>query len=90
MQLRTPENLRPPHPSRTARLWTVNVRSRIAGQDEHGERVIVPAGRYILREIDEITYELLDSSDPALLTLRLSEVAAYWKSGAIAIDGMWP
>jgi hypothetical protein len=75
---------------RPARMWTVQAHNRISGSAEDGVRVIVPAGRYILREIDEITYELQDSIAPPLLTLRLTEVAAYCKSGDLHIDGLWP
>jgi hypothetical protein len=71
-------------------MWTVHALRRISGSAEDGVRAIVPTGTYLLREIDEITYELHDSTASPLLTLRLSEVAAHWRSGALAIDGMWP
>ena len=74
----------------TSRIWTVHARERLSGLAEDGVRTIIPTGTYILREIDEITYELCDSTAPPLLTLRLSEVAAYWRSGTLVIDGLWP
>jgi hypothetical protein len=70
-------------------MWTVYAADRISGYASDGVRVLVPTGRYVLREVDDITYELHDSSS-ALLTLRLSEVANYWRTGVLQIDGMWP
>lgn len=72
------------------RLWTVHARERISGTAEDGVRAIVPSGTYLLREIDDVTYELHDATASALLTLRLSEVAALVRAGALEIDGLWP
>ncbi len=71
-------------------MWTVHAAQRLSGSADDGVRAIVPAGNYILRELDEITYELADSSSSPLLTLKLSEVAAHRRNGALVIDGMWP
>ena len=77
-------------PVRSQRMWTVHAVQRINGSAEDGVRAIVPAGNYILREVDEITYELDDSTELPLLTLKLSEVAAHRRNGALVIDGLWP
>jgi hypothetical protein len=92
MQLSTPhtgKQNRDVRASPGARMWTVNAATRINGVTEDGTHVVLPAGRYVLREIDEITYELHDSAS-ALLTLRLTEVARYWREGVLQIDGLWP
>jgi hypothetical protein len=81
---------RPSRDLRPSRVWTVHAMQRISGAAEDGMRAIVPTGTYLLKEIDEITYELRDSMASPLLTLRLSEVAAHCRSGALSIDGMWP
>jgi hypothetical protein len=75
--------------STAGRMWTVNAATRITGVTEEGTLIVMPAGRYVLREIDEITYELHDSTS-ALLTLKLSEVARYAREGVFQIDGLWP
>jgi hypothetical protein len=92
MQLTSPHTSKPNRDVRSAspaRMWTVNAASRITGVTDDGTLVVVPSGRYVLREIDEITYELHDSTS-ALLTLKLSEVARYWREGLLQIDGLWP
>ena len=93
MQLPTTDSAsakREPQSGRSTRIWTVHAVERITGFGDDGMRTVVPAGTYILREIDDITYELHDATAPPLLTLRLSEVAAFWKSGVLLIDGLWP
>lgn len=77
---------RSPSPERT---WTVNAVSRITGVTDDGTLVVMPAGRYVLHEIDDITYELHDSTS-ALLTMKLSEIARYCREGVLQIDGLWP
>lgn len=92
MHLITPHTSKPNRDVRGAasgRMWTVNAASRITGVTEDGTLVVMPSGRYVLREIDEITYELHDSTS-ALLTLKLTEVARYWREGVLQIDGLWP
>ena len=92
MQLSTPHTSKPSvdvRGSSSGRMWTIKAASRITGVTEEGTLVVMPAGRYVLREIDDITYELHDSSS-ALLTLKLSEVARYWREGVLQIDGLWP
>jgi hypothetical protein len=92
MHLSTPHTSKPGSDVRASaagRMWTVNAATRITAVTDDGTLVVMPAGRYVLQELDEITYELHDSSS-ALLTLKLSEVARYWREGVLQIDGLWP
>lgn len=86
----TQRTRREPRLSPSARMWTVHASQRINGTAPDGERVLIPAGPYVLREVDDITYELHDSTATPLLTLRLSEVAAYRRNGVLQVDGLWP
>ena len=71
------------------RVCTVEVRGPVTSQIPSGARIVVPRGRYALRELSLHEYELHGGSGK-VFDLTLRDVAHYMRREMTVIEGSWP
>lgn len=71
------------------RQWPAQVLAVFTCAGENGAPVVIPPGDYCLSEIDDVQYEIADSSR-VLAKFWFTQIRQLRRSGALRIEGTFP